>query len=102
MNSKILLGKILQRFKEQGKAQVAGYNAFLYQRETSDSVNVLREKGTEAKVTFVKILVGIEAYQENPHLYNQGPTALREFGITHITSPVYAMLHLLAKEEYHQ
>jgi hypothetical protein len=102
MDSKNLLDKILQRFKKQGKAQASGYNAFLYQSETSDGVNVLREKGTVAKVTFVKILVGIEAYKENPQLYNQGPTALREFGITHITSPVYAMLHLLGMDEYQQ
>jgi len=46
------------------------------------------------------LLMGIEAYQSNPSLYEQGPAALREFGITHVTSPIYAMLHLLSKKEF--
>lgn len=100
MQSTILLTKILQRFKDQGKAQAPGLKSFQYVRETSSSVVVLRENGNEAIVPFSKIITGIKAFQGTPSLYHQGPSALREFGITHVNSPIYAMLHLLKKEEY--
>ncbi|MBP6304270.1 MAG: hypothetical protein KBB37_03160 [Bacteroidia bacterium] len=100
MDSRILLGKILQRLKDNGKAQVEGYNSFGYIRETENAVWVTRETGDNTPVPFDKILKGISAYQSNSILYNQGPTALREFGITHVTSPIFALLHLLEKEDY--
>ncbi|MFT3845772.1 MAG: hypothetical protein QM725_12020 [Lacibacter sp.] len=100
MESKILLGKILQRFHDNRLAKVEGYNSFGYIRETDRQVFVTRENGGDTSVTFEKILTGIEAYQTNPKLYNEGPTALRAFGITHVTSPVWALLHLLTINEY--
>ena len=100
MDAKILLGKILQRFKDLGKAQVDGYNPFGYIRETENAVFVTRETGEDTNIPFTKIIKGIEAYQSNPNLYHSTPTALRDFGITHVTSPVYALLHLLDIVEY--
>lgn len=100
MNSKLLLTKILTHFKDQGKAQAPGLNTFVYVRETNSSVVVLRENGNEDSVPFSKIITGIEAFQGTPSLYHEGPSSLREFGITHVNSPIYAMLHLLEKEEY--
>ena len=100
MESKILLGKILQRFKDLGKAEVKGYNLFGYIRENKNSVFVTRETGEDTPILFAKILKGIEAYQSNPELYNSNPTALRDFGITYVTSPVFALLHLLTQEDY--
>lgn len=100
MDSKILLGKILQRFKDLGKAQVDGYNSFGYIRETNNSVIVTREGGKDTSLPFAKIIAGIDAYKTNPYLYNEGPNVLREFGITHVTSPVFALLHMLDEEDY--
>jgi hypothetical protein len=100
MDSKILLGKILQRFKDKGAAQVNGYNSFGYIRETNNSVFVTREGGKDTSLTFAKIIVGIDAYKSNPYLYNEGPNVLRKFGITHVTSPVFALLHMLDEEDY--
>jgi hypothetical protein len=100
MDSRILLGKILQRFKDQGFAQVEGYNKFGYIRETHNSVIVSRENGKDTPVPFQKILIGIEAYQSNPDLYNGTPNYLHKLGITHVTSPVWAMLHLLRQHDY--
>lgn len=100
MDSKILLGKLLQRFKDQGIAQVEGYNSFHYKRETDSAVYVLRENGNEAQIPFKKLVIGIESYQANPELYYNGPSALREFDITHVNSPIWALLHLLTIEEY--
>lgn len=57
------------------------------------------EKGADTREPFEKILVAIDAYKENPELYNEGPSKLRDYGITHITSPIRSILHLLPKEE---
>jgi hypothetical protein len=100
MDSKILLGKILQRFKDKTVAQVDGYNSFGYIRETENSVFVTREAGEDTPIPFGKILTGIDAYKTNNSLFQTTPTALRDFGITHVTSPVFALLHLLDEEDF--
>lgn len=100
MDSKILLGKILQRFKDKAVATVEGYNSFGYIRETENSVFVTREAGEDTPVPFEKILKGIDAYKSNSALYQSTPTALRDFEITHVTSPVFALLHLLDEEDF--
>lgn len=100
MDPKILLGKMLQRFEDQGFAQVEGYYRFERVRETTSGVIVKRQKGTEAVIPFLKILRGIEFYQENPSWYDSGPSQLREAHILHVTSPVFALLHLLPQEVF--
>jgi len=100
MDSKILLGKILQRFKDLGKVQVEGYNSFCYIRETENAVIVTRESGEDTRIPFLKILLGIEAYKKDPMLYSRGPSALRDIGVTHVNSPVWSLLHLLNGNEY--
>lgn len=100
MDSKILLGKILQRFNDTKISKVDDYNSFGYIGETNNSVFVTREKGKDTAIPFEKILIGINEYKTNPDLYSSGPNELREFGITHVTSPVWSLLHLLSKEEY--
>lgn len=100
MDSKILLGKILQRFFDKGISKMPGYNSFGYLRETNNSVYVSREKGKDTRVPFDKILNGIEAIKSKTELYNEGPTALREYDIKYITSPVWSLLHLLLASDY--
>ena len=100
MDSKILLGKILQRFSDNRSCQVEGYNSFGYIRETNNQVYVTREKGEDTPIPFKKILIGIEAYKENSELFNEGPGALRDVGITHINSPIWSLLHLLSLKDY--
>ena len=100
MDSKILLGKILQKFIDAKISQVKYYNSFGYIRETNKAVYVTRENGQETMISFNKLIQAIEAYQSNSDLYIQGPTALRDFGITHVTSPIWSLLHLLNKDEY--
>lgn len=100
MESEYLLSIILERFKEKGMAKVDNYNSFGYVRETPKSVIVTREKGKDTPVPHIKIIKGIDAYKNKPDLYDEGPGALREFDITHVTSPVWSLLHLLKKEEY--
>lgn len=100
MDSKIILGKILQRFIDAKCAQVESYNRFGFIELKNSSVLVSRENGQDTSISFAKIIKGIEAYQQKPELYEQGPTALREFGITHVTSPVFALLHSLTDEDF--
>ena len=100
MDSKIILGKILQRFSDQSCSQVSGYNSFGYLHETDNAVYVSREKGDDSSIPFKKLQLAIEGYQKNPELYNSGPKELRKLGLTHITSPIYSLLHLLPKESY--
>ncbi len=100
MDSKILLGKILQRFFDRKTTSVAGYNAFGYINETDNSVLVSREAGRDTRVTFKKILSGIEAFKINSALYQSGPSALQKLGITHVSSPIWSLLHLLNEDEY--
>ncbi len=100
MDAKILLGKILQRFSDTGKCQVEGFNSFRYIRETDNSVYVSRENGKDSRIPFEKILIGIEAFKLKLELYNEGPSALRDFGITHVNSPIWSLLHLLSFEDY--
>lgn len=100
MESRILLGKILQRFSDSKVAKVDGYNTFGYLRETSTAVYVSREKGKDSRVSFANIIAGIEAYQSNSSLYHGTPVDLRKFGITHVTSPVWSLLHLLSIQDY--
>ena len=100
MDSKILLGKILQRFFDKKISQVENYNSYGYIRETNSAVYVTREKGEDTRIPYEKILIGIETYKENPELYNEGPNALRNYGITHINSPIWSLLHLLSLKDY--
>ena len=100
MDTKILLGKILQTFKAQKFAQVKGYKSFGYIRETENMVYVTTETGQDTPIPFEKIKIGIEAYKSNPNLYNDGPSKLRDYGITHVTSPIWSLLHLLDISDY--
>jgi len=94
------LEKILLQFRSKKVAQVKGYKSFGYIRETKSAVYVTREDGEDTPIPFKKILVGVEAYKNNPDLYDDGPTELRQFGITHVTSPIWSILHLLSKKDY--
>ncbi|RZK10503.1 MAG: hypothetical protein EOO46_10535 [Flavobacterium sp.] len=100
MDSKILLGKILQRFCDAKITKVTGYNSFGYIKETGNAVYVTRENGKDTRVSYEKVIIGIEAYKIQPTLYKKGPSALRDFGITHVTSPIWSLLHLLEENDY--
>jgi len=100
MDSKILLGKILQKFKDKKISHVSNYNSFGYIKETDNAVFVTRESGNDTRLPFEKILIAIDAFKDNSELYDNGPGALRDYGITHINSPVWSILHLLSKSEY--
>lgn len=90
---------IIRRFKEQGYCQVPGYNRFGYVGEASGAVVVSRERGQDARIPFRKLEQAVQAVRSDPTVYDRGPSALREYGITHISSPIWSLLHLLRKRE---
>jgi hypothetical protein len=98
-NNKILQ-KLLEAFRGNGFAQVKGYKRFGYLRETDTAVFVSRETGKDTGVPFDKILLGIEALQDDSNVYSAGPGSLRKYEITRITSPIWAMLHVLPLNDY--
>ena len=95
-----ILQKMLEAFRSNGFAQVKGYNRFGYLKEADTAVFVSRETGKDTLVPFDKVLLGIEALQDDSNIYSAGPGSLRKYDITHQNSPIWAMLHLLPPSEY--
>ena len=52
-----ILQKMLEAFRNNGYAQVKGYNRFGYLRETDTAVFVSRETGKNTRVPFDKVLL---------------------------------------------
>jgi hypothetical protein len=100
MDAKIILGRILQRLIDEGQAQVPPLNVFGFIALKQNAVVVTRQTGQDTSIPFQRLIAAIEVYQQNPALYDQTPTALRSFGFTHITSPIFTLLHLLPKGAY--
>jgi hypothetical protein len=100
MDSKIILGRILQKFIDLKVSKYQDYNEFGFVNLTGTSVLVSRENGADTNIPLNKIITAIEGYQNNLELYNQGPSELRDLGISHITSPIHSLLHLLPNEVY--
>ena len=94
------VSSLIARFKENGDAQVEGYKKFEYVRETNNAVIIRRENGNEVRIPKGTLKKAIEAVQNEPQVYNEGPTKLRKYGITHITSPVWAILHVVNLKEF--
>ena len=95
-----ILETIQREFKANGYVQVSGYNRFGYIGETPKAFVISREAGKDTRISFSKILQGIEAVQDDTNVYDAGPSALRDYGITHITSPIWSLLHLAPKSDY--
>jgi hypothetical protein len=91
---------MLQKVMEQGFAQVVGYNCFDFISLQRTSITLRRENGNDAEVPFKKLLIAIDGYKNQQNDYNAGPVKLRSYGLTHITSPIFSLLHLLPKEIY--
>lgn len=75
---------LINRFIEKGSAQVEGNRRFIYVRETDKAVVIRRENDKEARVPKATINIAIDAVRNTPGIYNDGPTRLRENGITQV------------------
>ncbi len=90
---------LLSRFRKRGVVQVEGYNEYGYVSETDNAVIVSCERGNDTRVPFATIEKAIGVVRNNPQVYNKGPSGLRAHGFSHITSPVWAILHLAKLSE---
>jgi hypothetical protein len=95
-----LAATILAKFRGVGLAGASGYKQFRYGRETQKAVIVVREGGQEARVPVDRLRTAIRAVMENPSIYEGGPSQLRASGVTHVTSPIWALIRLLPPESY--
>jgi hypothetical protein len=100
MDSKIILGRILQKFVDSEYSQFKNYNRFDFIQLKHESLVLRRANGNNTIIPFDKLLLAIEAYKSHPDGYEKKTTFLIDCGITHITSPIYSLLHLLPKETY--
>jgi len=104
IDPKILLGRILQKLIDQGYSQVISpektYNKFAYLGHTSRKITIGREQGQDTHLYFEKILLAITKYQVTPNDYDLGPSKTREYGIIHVNSPIWSLLHLLKRADY--
>ena len=100
MDSMKILSTIQREIKVRGNVQVPDHKKFGYVRETPSAIVVSREDGLDTPVYLTDILTGIEAAKSDSNVYDGGPDTLREHGITHVNSPVWALLHLVPKEDY--
>lgn len=60
---------LVQRLKTRGVAQVEGYRAFRFLRETELGVVVSREAGEDTAIPFAKIVEAVEAARKDPAVY---------------------------------
>ncbi|MGI9311606.1 MAG: hypothetical protein ACR2P7_08790 [bacterium] len=91
-----VVAEIISAIKNKASFGACGCKAtFRYQQETDNAVCLKRLlKGTDTRVSFKTLAKGIEAIRKDHSLYYaKGPGALRKAaGITHVTSPTWALL----------
>lgn len=87
--------EVLSGFESTGYAEVPGYARFGFHKRTDSRVFVLRRNGNTAAIPNRTLAKAIEAVRKDQSVYRGGPSRLREFGITHIASPTWAILHVV-------
>jgi len=95
----IVVEELIFRFKMKRVAKVDGYNEFKLVKQQGNNLIVTREKGKETEIPKSRISKAIEFVRKDPTIYDRGPGALHGTGVTHITSPVWTILHLMTLEE---
>ncbi len=86
---------ILRALRKERVAQVPGYAPFRYLRRAGESILLERQNGHETRVPSSVLRRAIEAVRKDHSIYIAGPGRLREYGITHVNSPTWALLRLV-------
>jgi hypothetical protein len=96
----IVVEELIFRFKMKRVAKVEGYDELKLVKQQGNNLIVTREKGKETEIPKSRILKAIEVVRKDPTIYDRGPGALHgSTGVTHITPPVWTILHLMTLEE---
>jgi hypothetical protein len=93
--AKAVVEAVIAAAEAEGEFGVPGYVRFTYLKQTSSEVIVRRRNGNEARIPKATLAAALEGVRAKHALYIAGPDALREVGITHVNSPVFALLRLL-------
>ncbi|MCB9197533.1 MAG: AAA family ATPase [Flavobacteriales bacterium] len=94
-----ILNKIITQLKLQGKAK-GRQNNFLLKSVEQSKIVLERANGNDVDIPFSTLKKAIQACVNDAAFYDGGLNAIEEIGITHIQSPVWALLHLVEKREY--
>src|SRR5947207_13971926 len=81
--------------KREREFGVPGMVRFTYVRQTAGTIIVERRTGKTATIGKSALTRALKGVRANHRLYVDGPGAPRKAGITHVTSPIYALLRLL-------
>lgn len=90
-----IINCIIDAVQQAGVAQVPGYVAFKFVCLSGTTVVLRRRNGKTVRIPLSTLRIAVSAVVEDPTVYSGGPSRLREFGITHINSPTWALLHML-------
>ncbi|MCH9023946.1 MAG: hypothetical protein IH931_01310 [candidate division Zixibacteria bacterium] len=93
-----LISDIITRLKNTGVCTSKRVK-FRYLNHTDNKIEVSRERGEDTPIYFRELAKAIEAVRRDHKVYSEGPSRLRKHGLTHITSPLWALLHLLSLKE---
>ena len=97
-STEVVIEKIIARFKKNGYAQ-GPINRFGFVSQSVKHVVISRERGKNTPIPFNKIDEAIIAVRKDHKVYSEGPTRLGKHGLTHITSPLWALINLLTLGE---
>ena len=91
-----VLAEIVSTFRSTGLA-TSRQAKFRYASapNKAHSIAVMRGNGNCVPIRHADVVRAIHAVRSDPSIYSRGPSSLREFNITHINSPVWALLRLL-------
>lgn len=94
-----ILNKIITQLKLQGKAK-GRQNDFLLKEVQKNKIVLVRANGKDVDIPLSTLKKAIQVCVNDTEFYNGGLNAIEEIGITHIQSPVWALIHLVEKREY--
>ncbi len=90
---------VIDAAEAAGEFGVPGLVRFTYVERTAAALTVMRRNGNTVRIPKTTLAAALEGVRGNHGLYIDGPGSLRDVGITHITSPTYALLRLLPLNE---
>jgi hypothetical protein len=86
---------ILTAVESAGAVQVPGFVSFKFAGRSGGSIRLIRRNGNETTIPYSTICKAIEAVRSDHSVYLGGPLRLREYGITHVNSPTWALVRVL-------
>jgi len=96
-----LTDQIISDFERIGVVQ-GPKKQFGFIRLSGKGIIISREDGLDTKIPRSKIEKAVKAVKSNHSIYNSEPSSLRSYGITHINSPIHALIRILPVESYYR